>query len=97
MEKSLNQGIFDLGARLGSLEGYLYGEERVEKKYLAGWLQNIDNQFSALPIETRSEIAKDYAEVIGKVAALLQKTFGGEDPDAIKCKDMAAKLVGGNL
>ncbi len=96
MEKSLNQVIFDLGARLGSLEGYLYGEERVEKKYLAGWLQNIDNQFSGLPVENQSEIAKNYGEVIGKVAALLKKAFGDEDPDAIRCKDMAAKLVGGN-
>lgn len=96
MEKSLNRVIFDLGARLGSLEGYLYGEERVEKKYLAGWLQNIDKEFSGLPVETRSEIAGDYEEVIRKVVALLQKTFGDGDAETIRCKDMAARLTGGN-
>lgn len=93
MEKSLNQVIFDLGARLGSLEGYLYGEERVEKKYLAGWLQNIDNQFSGLPLETQREMAGDYGEVLKKVLALLQKTFGDGDADTVKCKDMTAKLI----
>ncbi len=92
----MNQVIFNLGARLGSLEGYLYGEERVEKKYLAGWLQNIDKEFSRLPVETRSEIAGDYEEVIRKVVALLQKTFGDGDADTIRCQDMAAMLKGGN-
>ena len=33
MEKSVHRILFDLGARLGSLEGYLHGEEKVEKKY----------------------------------------------------------------
>ncbi len=96
MEKSLNRVIFDLGARMGSLEGYLHGEGQVEKKYLSGWLQNIDKEFSGLPVETRSEIAEDYEEIIRKVVALLQKTFGDGDAETIRCKDMAARLKGGN-
>lgn len=92
MDKSLNRVIFDLGARLGSLEGYLYGEEPVEKKYLAGWLKNIDNQFSGLPPETQREVAGDCGEVLNKVLALLRKAFGDGDADTVKCKDMAAKL-----
>ncbi len=92
----MNRVIFDLGARLGSLEGYLYGEERVEKKYLAGWLQNIDKEFSGLPVETRSEIAGDYEEVIRKVVELINNTYGDGDDDTIRCKDMAARLKGGN-
>ena len=96
MEKTLNRVIFDLGARLGSLEGYLYAEDQVEKKYLAGWLQNIDREFSDLPVETQREIAGDYEEVLKKVVALLQKTFGDDDADTVKCKAMAAKVKGGN-
>jgi len=96
MDKSLNRVIFDLGARLGSLEGYLYGEEGVEKKYLAGWLQNIDNEFSELPVETQREIAGDYEEVIKKVVALLQKAYGDGDADTIRGKELAARLKGGN-
>ena len=45
--KSLNQLIFDLGSRLGSLEGYLYSEEKVEKNYLPEWLNNINREFDS--------------------------------------------------
>jgi hypothetical protein len=33
--------LFDLGARLGSLEGYLYAGDRVDIKYLPNWLVNV--------------------------------------------------------
>jgi len=84
--------VFELGARLGSLEGYLYGEEKVEKKYLAGWLQNIDHEFWGLHVETRREISGDYAEIIKKVEALFQRNYGDKDADTLRVKDMAARL-----
>jgi hypothetical protein len=31
---SANRLLFDLASRLGSLEGYLYAEEKVDKSYL---------------------------------------------------------------
>jgi hypothetical protein len=85
---SLNQLLFDLGSRLGSLEGYLYSEERVEKKYLPGWLQNIDRQFTSLPSDVRNEITKDYWELLKKVQALLHRLYGDEDADTLKVKGM---------
>ena len=48
-----NRTLFDLGARLGSLEGYLYAEEKVEKKYLPNWMENIAREFGGLPAEVR--------------------------------------------
>ena len=53
---SPNRLPFDLASRLGSLEGYLYAEEKVDKSYLPNWLQNIDQEFRRLAVEVRKEI-----------------------------------------
>ena len=94
MEESLHQGLFNLGARLGSLEGYLYGAASVEKHYLAGWLQNIDREFTGLPAAVAREIATDYAAVLAKVLKLLQRHFGEDDVDTIKVRTMVTGLRG---
>jgi len=90
--KSLNQLIFDLGSRLGSLEGYLYSEEKVEKNYLPEWLNNINREFDSLPAEARIDIARDYLEVLKKVQALLHKLYGAEDDNSVRVKRMVARL-----
>ena len=96
MEKSVHRILFDLGARLGSLEGYLHGEEKVEKKYLAGWLQNIDRQFKSLPADVGTEVADDYAVILDKLSALLQKLYGEQDVDTLQIRAIAASLKGRN-
>ena len=57
---SANRLLFDFASRLGSLEGYLYAEEQVEKSYLPNWIDNIDHEFKSLSAEVRSEIHSDY-------------------------------------
>ena len=59
---SLSRLLFDLASRLGSLEGYLYSEEKVEKNYLPGWLQNIEHEFQSLPEDVKEDIAPDFLE-----------------------------------
>ncbi len=93
---SLNRLLFDLGSRLGSLEGYLYSEERVEKKYLQGWLQNIDREFGSLSAEVRNDIVADYLELLRKVQALLQRLYGEDDADTLQVKRMIGGLKGGS-
>ena len=83
---SVNRRLFDLGARLGSLEGYLYAEEKVEKKYLPNWIDNIAREFGGLPAEVRGEIEKDYREVWGKVEALLVRIYGDSDATTLQAK-----------
>jgi hypothetical protein len=83
---SVNRRLFDLGARLGSLEGYLYAEERVEKNYLPGWIANIAGEFGSLPAEIRSEIAKDYKEVWRKVEALVVRIYGQSDATTLQVR-----------
>ena len=94
MEKSVYRVLFDLGARLGSLEGYLYGEEKVEKKYLGGWLQNIDHEFKGLPAQVGTEVAGDYSVILDKLVAQFLKLYGEQDADTLQVKTMAAGLKG---
>ena len=88
---SVNRTLFDLGARLGSLEGYLYAEEKVEKKYLPNWTENIAREFGSLPAEVRREIAKDYMEVWRNVEALLVRIYGDSDPTTLQVKGILKK------
>lgn len=93
---SLNQTLFDLGARLGSLEGYLYAEEKVEKHYLANWIGNIEREFASLPAQVRQEIAKDYREVLRKTEGLLAKLYGREDTTTLQVKAILSSLKEGD-
>ena len=88
---SVNRALFGLGARLGSLEGYLYAEEKVEKKYLPNWIENIAREFGSLPAEVRREIAKDYMEVWRNVEALLVRIYGDSDPTTLQVKGILKK------
>ena len=45
---SVNNLLFNLASRWGSLEGYLYAEERVDSSYLPNWLRNIEREFTCL-------------------------------------------------
>lgn len=94
---SPNRLLFDLGSRLGSLEGYLYSEERVEKSYLPGWLRNIERGFRSLPAEVSGEIVQDYLEILKKVHAMLGRVYGEDDADTVQVKGMIAGLKGGKL
>jgi len=89
---SANRTLFDLGARLGSLEGYLYAEEKVDKHYLPGWIGNIKREFEELPAQVRSEIARDYTEVWRKVEALLVRIYGDTDPTLIQVRALLGGL-----
>jgi len=80
--------VFDLGARLGSLEGYLYVGKDVEPKYLPGWLDNIEKEFVELPPDVQSACAAGFHEVLRKVAAYLQKLYGSSDTNTMRATAM---------
>ncbi|MBI4525611.1 MAG: hypothetical protein HY695_17575 [Deltaproteobacteria bacterium] len=87
---SPNRLVFDVASRLGSLEGYLYAEEKVEKSYLSGWLKNIDAEFKNVPSELRNDITEDYLAILGKVHALLAKLYGDQDAHTVEVSRMIA-------
>ena len=84
--------VFDLGARLGSLEGYLYVGRDVDPKYLPGWLGNIEKGYSELTPEAQTECAAGYYEVMRKVAAYLEKLYGAADANTVKAAAMVAAV-----
>ena len=57
---SANRLLFDLAARMGSLEGYLYAEEKVDPQYFPNWLQHIDDEFKLLAAAVGNEVRPDY-------------------------------------
>jgi hypothetical protein len=92
MDASLYRSIFDLAARIGSLEGYLYVGKDVEAQYLPGWLENINQEFNELTNDVRKEISKDYLEVLRKIAAYLERLYGEADQNTRKANAMVAAL-----
>lgn len=90
---SANRLLFDLAARLGSLEGYLYAEEKVDKSYLPNWLQNVDTEFNSLSVQTRDEVRSDYLALLEKVHALLRKAYGEQDANTAKIAAMISDLA----
>jgi hypothetical protein len=84
--------LFDLASRLGSLEGYLYAEEKVDKSYLPNWIDNIDHEFKGLSPEVRSEIQSDYLALLKKVEDLLHKAYGDQDPNTAKIAALISRI-----
>jgi hypothetical protein len=89
---STNRLLFDLASRLGSLEGYLYAEEKVDASYLPNWTENIDREFKSLPVEVRNEIATDYVILLKKVRDLLQKAYGDQDANTVRIDAMLSGI-----
>jgi hypothetical protein len=89
---SANSSLFDLASRLGSLEGYLYCEEKVDKKYLPNWLQNIDRKFLSLSPEIRDDIQQQYVELLQKVHVLLGRLYGDGDENTLRIAAMISNL-----
>jgi hypothetical protein len=92
---SANTLLFDLGARLGSLEGYLYARDRVDKSYLPNWLVNVAAAYGCLAPEVRREIHGDYLALLHKVHNLLREAYGSEDPNTVKISAMIAAAARG--
>ena len=82
--------LFDLASRLGSLEGYLYAQEKVDKNYLPNWLINVAAGYGCLAPEARREIRGDYLALLHKVHNLLRDAYGSQDANTIKIAAMIA-------
>ena len=85
---SANRLLFDLAARMGSFEGYLYAEEKVEPTYLPNWLEHIEEEFSLLALAVKNELRPDYLVLLRKIHDLLQKAYGDQDSNTMKAAAM---------
>jgi len=87
--------LFDLASRLGSLEGYLYAGDKVDKSYLPNWLINIAAAYACLAPEVRREIHGDYLALLHKVHNLLRDAYGSADRNTVKLSAMIAATARG--
>jgi hypothetical protein len=87
---SANVLLFDLGARLGSLEGYLYAGDKVDRSYVPNWLVNVAAAYGCLAPEVRREIHGEYLALLHKVHNLLRDAYGGQDPNTVKISAIIA-------
>ncbi len=92
---SANRLLFDLAARMGALEGYLYAEEKVDPKYLPNWLEHIDEEFKLLAVAVSDELQPDFLVLLRKIQDLLQKAYGSDDPNTMKVAAMIARAMQG--
>jgi hypothetical protein len=90
---SANRLLFDFASRLGSLEGYLYAEEKVDKSYLPNWIDNIEHEFKNLSAEVRNEIQPDYLALLKKVRDLLHKAYGDQDANTAKIDAAISRIA----
>jgi len=90
---SVNRLLFDLAARMGALEGYLYAEEKVDPKYLPNWLEHIDEESKLLAVAVSNELQPDYLVLLRKIHDLLQKAYGSQDPNTMKVAAMISHAM----
>lgn len=85
--------LFDLAARLGSSEGYLYAEEKIDPRYLPNWLANVDREFQCLSPQVQNEIQPAYVELLNKVLALLRRQYGDQDANTAKVRAILGEVA----
>ena len=89
--------VFDLAAKVGCLEGYLYEQPQAAPQYLPNWLANIHRMYSSLPEEARADFLQRYVEVLDKAAGHMEKLLGANDSNVFHVKEMLAEARGWNI
>ncbi len=75
--------VYDFASKAGALEGYVYPRDKVDLKYIPGWVDNLLNQYEKLPPDVRDELQDLCNRTIGRALhSLLQ--YMGEDQEVIK-------------
>lgn len=83
--------VFELAAKLGSLEGYVYERPDADPSYFPNWLGNIQRLYASLPQEARADFREQYQEVLTKVAGHLEKLAGPESGHLLRVREMLAE------
>lgn len=75
--------IYDFASKAGALEGYLYPKDKVDLKYIQGWVDNLLNQYEKLPPDVKDEFQELCNKTIGRALhSLLQ--YMEEDQEVVK-------------
>jgi hypothetical protein len=82
------QEVYDLAAKAGALEGYVYPKEKVDLTYLPQWVDHLVNQYHRLPSEVREEFQGLFNGTIGRAIQSLLPKLGGEHEVIKKLKSV---------
>jgi hypothetical protein len=75
--------VYNFAAKAGALEGYVFPKEKVDLNYLPKWVDNLVNQYQALPSEVREEFQGLCNATLGRIIQSLLPLLG-EDHEVIK-------------
>ena len=75
--------VYNFAAKTGALEGYVFPKEKVDLNYLPKWVDNLVNQYRALPSEVREEFQGLCNGTLGRTIQSLLPLLG-EDHEVIK-------------
>jgi len=75
--------VYNFAAKAGALEGYVFPKEKVDLNYLPKWVDNLVNQYRALPSEVREEFQGLCNATLGRTIQSLLPLLG-EDNEVIK-------------
>jgi hypothetical protein len=87
-EMSDPKKIFDLAAKVGCLEGYLYPKDRVDTSYLPNWVDNINNMFIKLSENDKKTFKEEYERILKNIFSYCKEILAEDDPIVIKLKNM---------
>jgi hypothetical protein len=79
----IHKEVYDLAAKAGALEGYVYPKEKVDLNYLPQWVDHLVNQYQGLPSEVRAEFQVLFDGTIGRTIQSLLPSLG-EGHEVIK-------------
>lgn len=84
--------IFQLAAKVGCLEGYMYKRNNVEPQYLPNWVGNIERMYGELPAEAKQAFKEDYLTVMKNILEHMEQVPGKEDKNTLKVKGMIEQI-----
>jgi hypothetical protein len=89
---SINRQIYDLAAKAGSLEGWVYKGD-VDLSYLPRWVQNIVDLYNGLPGNVREEIQDLCDQTIGRTIHSLRPILGSDHELIGKLQSLVVGMI----
>ncbi|MDO8690172.1 MAG: hypothetical protein Q7R39_09235 [Dehalococcoidia bacterium] len=84
--------VFELAAKVGSMEGYLWERPDASSRYLPNWLGNLERMYASLPLEAQADCSPAYREVLSKAVEGMDKLLGPGDEIVLLAKRLLADL-----
>jgi len=85
--------VYDFAAKAGALEGYVFPKEKMDLNYLPKWVDNLANQYRALPPEVREEFQSLCNGTLGRSIQSLLPLLGKDNEVIKKLKNIVSEKL----